>query len=313
MTQCLAAIDIGTNSVLLTIAARQDDGSLKTLAEKSQITRIGQGLGTRQTLLPEAMERNVRALAHYAGLCRDFEAEKILVVGTAALRKATNVGTFIAQVADECGLDIDVISGEREAALAFRAAAHDFGEACLALDIGGGSTEFIWRATAQQHITSCSLPIGSVVLDEQYCHSDPVSEDDFARLRDVVHTTIATAHAPRTGSGLVQVPIKPTPLVALAGTATTLAAMHLELEQYSHDEVHGMVLDTQDVSRLQNRLLPLSVADRKRVRGLEPDRADVILAGTVILSEAMHILGYQQVTISDRGVRWGLLYEAFAL
>ncbi len=298
----IAAIDIGTNSALLTIVEHRADHEMRTLCEEAEITRIGEGLGTAETFCEPAMDRTLALLRHYADRCREFHVERISAVGTAAFRRAHNSAEFVQRVERACGLRIQIISGQKEAQLSFHAAAHDFGDDLFVLDIGGGSTEFMWidGDAVQAH----SFPIGSVTLHEEFCHHDPISDDEYQTLQRHLQSSLAII-APRVRQ-------RPAQLVALAGSATTLAAMHLELAVYSHDQVHGTILTREQIDMLLHRLRYATLAERKQMRGLEPQRADVILSGALLLHETMRQFGFSQVTISDRGVRWGLIYEALA-
>lgn len=293
-----ASIDVGTNSVLLTIVERHADGTCTPIVEAAEITRIGEGLAAHGCFQAGAMERTASVLDRYAALCREHTVTRLVAVGTAAFRKAANASVFVDNVRNRCGLALEIISGEREAALSYHAAARDFGADCVVLDIGGGSTEFIWRTHDRLH--THSLPLGSVTLHEQLVRSDPISAADYAAVEHAIAEQMA------------QLPTQDDttrPLVALAGTATTLAAMHLRLATYSHDEVHGTVLQHADVVAVLEPLRHATMAVRQRMPGLEAARADVILPGTMILLAAMQRAHAAAVTISDRGVRWGLLYE----
>lgn len=297
----VAAIDIGTNSVLLTVAECAADGRITTLCEEAHITRIGEGLGTAEQFCEPAMQRTSCVLMRYAARCREFHADRVYVVGTAAFRRAKNSAEFVQRVETAGGLKIQIISGEKEAQLSFHAAAHDFGDDLFVLDIGGGSTEFMW--TAGDAVHAHSFPMGSVTLHEELCHSDPINAAEYTALESRIRSSLVVI-AP-------MIRQRPTTLVALAGTATTLAAMQLQLREYSHDQVHGTVLTAAQIGQLCATLRAATLAERKAMTGLEPQRADVILSGAVLLAETMQQFGYTAVTISDRGVRWGLLYDAF--
>lgn len=304
----IGVIDIGTNSVLLTVAERQDDATIKALFEAAHITRIGEGLGSQALFLPQAMERTLQVLKSYKKNCEEFTVDKIIVVGTAAFRRAHNARDFVADVENELGLSIEIITGQREAELSFKAAVHDFGTDVMVLDIGGGSTEYIWQR--EQEIKALSLPLGSVVMHEKYVHSDPISSEDYQFLEAQIMSELAQVYGSRWGGGQAALQQDvPQKLVALAGSATTLAAMKLDLATYSHDEVHGTRLSRDEVQSLVERLRVATIEERKRMNGLEPARADVILEGAIILLQTMELFGYEAVTISDRGVRWGLIYE----
>ena len=305
--QRIGVIDIGTNSVLLTIAEKRD-ASWQALTEEAHITRIGEGLGRNPAFLPEAMARTSEVLKRYQQSCTEASVDQIIAVGTAAFRRAHNAKDFVAQIETELGLTIEIISGEREAELSFLAAAKDFGEDLLVVDIGGGSTEYIWKQG--ETVKGISLPLGSVVMHERHVHSDPISVSDYVMLEAQILTELTQVYGSQWGGGGAALAGDvPEQLVALAGTATTLAAMKLDLETYSHAEVHGTKLRDKELLDLLKRLRDATVEERKQARGLEPARADVILEGTLILQQTMDLFGYDEVTISDRGVRWGLIYE----
>lgn len=299
----IGVIDIGTNSVLLTVARRAPDGGYTAVTEEAHITRIGEGLGHGQRFTDAAMARTAAVLGRYATICRDLGTDAVYAMGTAAFRKAENADVFVAQIAATYGLTIEIIPGTHEAELSYRAAAQDFGDEVLVLDIGGGSTEFIWRDAAGE-LQTHSLPIGSVVLEEQCVHSDPISDADYDQLlrrtRGLLQSVGRGAHA------------HPPRLIALAGTATTLGAMHLGLQQYSHAQVHGLELHITELITLHDRLRAATIAERRTMPGLEAARADVILSGTILLLETMRQWTYDRVTISDRGLRWGKIYECLA-
>lgn len=306
----IAAIDVGTNSVLLLIARPQPEGGIEVLTDEAHITRIGEGIGADNLFQPAAMDRTLAILAQYATQCREAGVERIIAVGTAAFRRVTNGQQFSDRVRRTCGIALDVISGTREATLSHHAAARDFGDDLLVCDVGGGSTEYIWCASRKSEITAISLPLGSVALQEKYCHSDPISPADYEMTRAAIvselHSHLGEQHGG--GAGLTAGRL-PGTLIALAGSATTLAAMHLQLREYNHWQVHGTILTAIDIEALVATLRARTLAERKQLPGLEPGRADVILPGAMILLETMQMLRYDRVTISDRGVRWGLVYE----
>ncbi len=312
--QRIASIDIGTNSVLLTIAEQATDGSLETVLEDARITRIGEGLGKQQVFLPHAMERTLQVLRDYADMCQQHRVDQIIAVGTAAFRRALNAKDFVRDVENELGLGIEIISGEREAQLSYAAAQRDFGDDILVIDIGGGSTEFIWNDSGSDgRVQAISLPIGSVVIHERYVHSDPINDEDFAQVQTYIMTELLNLQGSRWGGGAAAMKQEPPQkLVALAGSATTLAAMDLQLQTYSHAQVHGHVLKEATVAAIVAQLRTATVEERKQIAGIEPARADVILEGAILLHETMKLFGYDEVHISDRGVRWGLIYELCA-
>jgi exopolyphosphatase / guanosine-5'-triphosphate,3'-diphosphate pyrophosphatase len=305
-----ATIDVGTNSVLLLIGERQSDNSVRVLEDLARVTRLGEGVAASGVLAAAAAERTMAALREYRARCRELGVADVAAVGTAALRNATTAADFLDRARTELGLTIEVISSEREAQLTYRAASHDFGDEIVVVDIGGGSTEFIAQSRTSENAASelhlISLPIGCVSLTERLAAHDPVTTPELHVLRMAVHETLGSeldlhefAHP------------HDLKLVATAGTATTLAAMHLELAPYDPARVHGSCLKVTDLRDLMNAISEKTLEERRRMPGLLPERADVILAGAVLLHEVMSTLGYAEVTISDRGVKWGLFYEKF--
>lgn len=290
----IATIDIGTNSVLLLIVEKKQDHSLNILADEAIITRIGEGLGQANQFLSSGMERTLNCLKRYRILCDQHRVEKIIAVGTAAFRKAANAKEFVAQVKKECGFEVEVISGKREARLTWKAASTDFGGDIIVVDIGGGSTEII---LSEKQLVS--LPVGSVFLTENFCHSDPISEDDYQKICNTIEEQLNSLK-------LKNKNVKQ--LIATAGTATTLGAIQKKMMVYKHHEIHGLQLSLTEIKKILVELKSKTVAERKKIPGLEPLRADVILAGTLLLQKISEYFGFDVITISDRGVRWGLVY-----
>lgn len=290
-----AAIDIGTNSVLLTIAKPCTPTGCTAVYEGAEITRLGEGLAQTCSLKPRAMERTIDVIRRYIKICKRHEVGEIKIVGTAAMRKAENAGKLVQAVKSECGLEIEVVSGEREAELTFKAVEADFGKNVVVVDIGGGSTEFVMAGPAV-----LSIPLGCVMLHEEFIKSDPVNESDFNKISKVIHRYLAPLCSAKRASDT---------LVATAGTATTLAAIKLKLKKYNHSKVHGLELGIGDIENIIIDLKSRTIKERKKLLGLEPKRADVIFPGALILKAVMKELKFNEVTVSDRGVRWGIVYE----
>lgn len=306
-----ATIDIGTNSVLLLVGDTLPDGRIKIAADEARITRLGEGLTAREELSPAAIERTFAALKDYRGICEKHHVSAAAVVATEALRRATDSKEFLRKIKDELGFEIEVIPPEQEAWFTFHACAREFGSDLLVCDIGGGSTELIWGRPAGEgkaDAGSCqylTIPIGSVVLTEHFVKNDPITPDEFRELCTIIDQHLAQSlhslshrHADR--------------LVATAGTATTLAAVEKKMTSFDHSKIHGMVLEMLDVQVIIDELKSKSVSDRRKIPGIQKGREDVILAGAIILDRVMRRLGYDIVTVSDRGLRWGLFYERFA-
>lgn len=295
----VAAIDIGTNSVLLLIAEPRA-GELYPLLERATITRLGEGVDARRALAPEAVERTLACLADYAGELAAHGVTRIEAVGTSAMRDAAG-GAELAQAAERLlGVVPRVISGHEEAELTFRGALSGLamrGEVCV-FDVGGGSTEVI-VGRAQEPVSrrqATSLDIGSVRLFERHVSSDPPTPEEIARV--VGDIDAALEHAPKPAPGST--------LVGVAGTVTTLVAIELGLTAYDAGRVHGFSLSRARADALAERLARTTLAERLRIPGLEPKRADVIAVGAAIVRRVLAWSGCEALVASDRGVRWGL-------
>ncbi len=300
----VASIDIGTNTVLLLIAD-VNQGRINPLLDMETIVRLGEGVHKNGILLNEAMERGLQTLSQYLERCQAMEVREIFAVGTNALREAKNSEHFLKLVEEELDLSIEVISGEEEAQLSFLAVAKDLEETqkpILVVDIGGGSTEFILGEGGQirQWI---SLPLGSVRLTEQFLHSDPVQEEEWHRVERKILELLSN----------VPFSQEPFSMVAVGGTATTLASVEQGLEKFVAEKIHDFVLKKE---ALKNQILlyrSQTIEGRKKIPGLPVDRADVVLAGGAILYLAMEELKCPSVLISCHGVRYGLLYKKLKL
>lgn len=295
----VAAVDVGTNTALLTIA--DVDGEARAVEERAEIVRLGEGLDRSGRLADAAIARTLAVLDDYVARIAARKCDRVAAVATEAVRKADNGGAFVAAANERLarvGGALEVIDGEREARLSWRAVAASFPQLDgprTVVDIGGGSTELIVGARDIEAVVS--LPIGSVRLTERLVAHDPPSEDERARLAAAVDEALAAAPRPRGA------------LVGVAGTVTTLAAMAIRLEDYDGARVHGARLSRQTVLELAQMLGTTPLADKRRTPGLDPKRADVIYAGAVILARVMARAGADECIVSDRGIRWGLIDE----
>lgn len=303
----VATIDIGTNTVLLLVAERGADGVLRPVIERATITRLGQGVDRTRRLAPEAVERTCACLDEYARLVREGGAERVAVVGTSAMRDASGGEAVRACVRAALGVEARVVSGDEEARLTFRGAlsglALDGPSSAAVFDIGGGSTEVVLGDVAAPAATQIdfaeSFDVGSVRLTERHVAHDPPSREE----RDAIMQSArdAFARVPALPKGVVP--------VGVAGTMTTLAAVALSLEPYDGARVHGHVMDRGELSRVVDRLASADVEARRAVAGMEPKRADVIVAGAIVALALLEHWNAPSVRVSDRGVRWGLAEE----
>ncbi len=299
-----AAIDVGTNTVLLLVAERRG-AALVPLLERAEITRLGRGVDASGRLDPAAIQETVAVVSEYAAAARALGAAAPICVATSAARDASNGPEFFAAARRAAGLEPRVISGDEEARLVYLSAWRDFGGAgpLAVLDVGGGSTEFIvGEGPAPRAHTS--LQVGAVRLTERHVRNDPPAALELAAVRAAARQALRPLAGLAPGAGAR--------LVGVAGTVTTLAAVREALPVYDAERVHGAPLLRDEVEALVEQLARLTVAERAALPGMEPKRADVILAGAVVVAEAMELAGFDRLTVSDRGVRWGLLYDRLA-
>jgi exopolyphosphatase/guanosine-5'-triphosphate,3'-diphosphate pyrophosphatase len=278
------------------------EGKPRRIADMSRITRLGRGVDADGRLDPESAERTLDAIVEFSEKARALGAERIVAAATAALRDASDREDFITRVKQRTGVTLEIIGGDAEAELSYlstqKGLTLDADNKLLIVDIGGGSTELI-RAQPGQALAVISLQMGSVRLTERIVHHDPPQAGEIAGLRDAVSDVLRQAGWR----------YRPDSMVGIAGTVTTLCAIELGLMQYSPDSVHGQPMAKSAITRLIGVLGSLPLEQRKKLPGMEPGRADVLLAGAVILERIMDHFNCEQVIVSDQGVRWGLIWR----
>ena len=296
----LATIDIGTNTTLLLVAEANDD-DVCVLAERAEITRLGRGIGADGGLGRPGIERTLAVLTDYVSVARAHGAT-IHAIGTEGLRRAPNAREFLEPAAQILGATVEVIDGDREAELSFLAARRSFPAetqaTAVVLDIGGGSTEIIVARAGHVDFRR-SLPMGSVRLTEKHIRNDPAAAAEVAAITSEIVQQLASVPFPR----------GPLTLIGTAGTVTTLAAMSRGLTSYDPTRVHGHRLTRTALEHQIDRLRTSTQAARETMAGLDPKRADVILAGACILATIAQTAQANEILVSDRGIRWGLLFE----
>lgn len=296
----LAAVDIGTNSVLLLIVEHRD-GGLHRLHETFIITRLGQGVDRSGRLAPEAVARTLEALGRFAVTMEEYGVSRRAAVGTAVLRDAGS-GEAREAMEEVLGCTLEVISGRREAELVAAGVRGDLGAleaGTLLFDVGGGSTELV-LAGEDGDLELVSLELGSVRMTERFGLTDPPGAEELLALR---------AAARRQLDALPTPPWRARRLVGLAGTVTTLATLQLELERYDSERVNGLRLSRMQIEDRLADLASIPLSQRQQVAGLSAGRADIIVAGVCIVAEIMARFNVDELQVSDRGVRWGLLWE----
>lgn len=309
----VAAIDIGTNSIRLIIAEAAPDGTYRVLDDEKDLARLGVGLEKTGALDPRAMEQAALAIARMESIARGYGARVIRAVATHAVRDASNGGEFTRLVRDWSGIDIEIISGQEEARLAFEsvAAAFDLSSIRAAVvDVGGGSSEIALCSSGVVEAVY-TLPLGAVRLTERYGGADAVASRRFGKLQRDLERTLDRA--------IADLPFKPDLVIATGGTANALGnfALHREREALdaagrAHDApppgaVQGYELKRPDLRRLMEALRELRNADRKAIPAISTERADIIVAGASVLRAIVRRLGAKRVRIHDGGIRDGLI------
>jgi exopolyphosphatase/guanosine-5'-triphosphate,3'-diphosphate pyrophosphatase len=288
----VAAIDVGTNTVRLLVVDGDD-----VVERVQRITRLGKGVDSSGKLQSDSMSRTLEAVVSYVGRARELGAERIRIAGTSALRDAANRDEFASGVREATGLELEILDGRTEGRCAYVGATSWVGPGSYVVcDIGGGSTELI---TAADEV---SVDVGSVRVRERFFASDPPMGAEIDAARNFVSDAITGGARSITLTG-------DEALVGVAGTITTLAALVLGLQTYESARVHGSRLTRSDVNEWSRRLLALPAEEIRRLGPVEPGRADIIGAGSLILSVVMDVLGYDELLVSERDILDGLAAE----
>lgn len=298
----IAVFDIGTNSILLLVAGKRQDGTVRVLFEAMETPRLGAGLQAAGRIGAGAVKRTIQSLKLLKKRARQYRPEKTFAIGTNVFRQAKNRKAVVRQIAEHTGIEIQVISGKSEAALAYAGALSGLkggkGNAVV-LDIGGGSTELALRTSGKFWLRS--LPIGAVRLTEKFGKVSRPLNKLLEQYRKSIQTILARLRLPGNRATLV----------GTGGTLTTLGALARGLRKYDGREVHGVKLSRRAVDQWLKKLSSRSLSERRRLLSFEPARADIIVAGVAILSAIMHHFDFAKVVVSDHGLRWGVAREFF--
>ena len=296
-----ASIDLGTNTCLLLIAEVESRCVNKVLGDYARIIRLGEGVDKTRYLQPEAIERTLKCLDEYRKIISTagILPGDVICVATSQARDAENGSEFFARVEADLGFVFRVVSGKDEARLSFKGSLLPNMEASnhAVVDIGGGSTEFV---TVNGGL---SIDLGSVRFTERYLRSDPITDEEFSiclkeidnKLEELVDWRSATPSDMQ--------------MLAVAGTATTLASWYLRLREFDAAKVEKVQLTSVDLHRMVEELKRMTVGERRDQVGIEPKRADVLLAGAMIMWRIMEKLKFQNCNISSRGLRYGVLMD----
>ncbi len=310
----VAAVDIGTNSVKMTVATGSALSPLRILADRTVITRLGKKVDADGRLTDEAIERTLTALGDFAREAQSLGATRLEAVGTSALRDAANGKEFVARAEATLGGNVEVISGDREAALIYTAARRDRdlplptdpNTTLATTDIGGGSTEVV-LGRGEAVLYRESLQLGAVRLTERALSTDPPTAMELDHAAAIADDILSAVPAASLSERII--------LVASGGTAANLAAMELSIGRAADappltlEDVHATRLT---IAQIEARIADLAakpLSERRNTPGLEADRADVIVAGAIIQARALRHLGTDTMIVSLRGLRYGLLYE----
>ena len=298
-----AVIDVGTNSVKFHMGERREDGSWVTIVDRAEVTRLGEGIAETGDIAPAAITRTLEAIAGMADEAHSNRAAALVAVGTMGMRSARNSADFITRVQERCGVTIEVIPGEDEARLAYLAAKAGLGlaeEHVIVFDTGGGSTQFTFGHGTEVD-EQFSLDIGAVRLTAELGLGGPITRGQL----DEALAAIAGQFDRLDG-----VP-SPDALVGMGGAITNMTAVMLGLAPYDPNVVQGAVLRRAAVDRQIELYRAYDVEARRQIVGLQPKRADVILAGACVVRTVMDKLGRDDLAVSDRGLRHGVLIERF--
>lgn len=300
----VAVVDIGTNSTRLLIAdvtREGSEGALEELVRRSQVTRLGEGVDATGSLNERAVERTAAVLAEYRAAIDEHGCDANLAVLTSAVRDASNGPRFTACVREQFHLDARTLSGDEEAQLTFLGAIssrHEhLDEPTVVIDIGGGSTELV-VGTGHEAGFHVSLQTGVVRMSERHIHSDPPAPGELRQLAADTRAVFANGLPAGERTGVTQG-------IAVAGTATSSAAIAQELDPYDPDRVNGYRMPLAGIELLLARLADMNEEQRRRVRGLHPDRAPTIVAGMILLSEALRVFDLDEIEVSEHDILHG--------
>lgn len=299
----VAAIDIGTNSTRLLIAETDGVSVTREITRQATITRLGQGVSDTRTLQKDRVSNTLSVIRDYYKKAQNAKVDRVVAVATSAMREAQNADIFLEEAQKFLNFMPSIISGDKEASLGYAGALSDprireMGSAFLVIDIGGGSTEIVFGDNTGAS-TLKSFPLGSVRLFEAFFESDPPPSRDIGTLQLHVRRVLESVLDASFGNQVIP--------IAVGGTACTLAAVTLALETYDAEKVHLCQLTDDKVLELLDKFASLPLTQREKIAGIEPGRADVIIAGTALLSEIMDYFGLGHVTISERDLLDGMI------
>ena len=304
----VASIDVGTNTVRLLILEKEPDGDLREIAQERAITRLGEGMDTEKRLLDHRMDGTISVLAEFRKKCQKFEPLTIRAVATSAVREAGNQREFVSRAREEAGIEIEVIPWEKEAGLMIAGVLWKLPGAekrILAFDIGGGSTEFM-LVRDREIVSAAGTFLGTVRLTEKFISHHPIEENEYDTLAAYLCRELKSIK-----EKLSDFP--PETLVGTAGTVTTLAAIDGDVYPYDPEKIHGRTLTRARVEEILENLKRKSLDERLAMKTMEKGREDLIIVGGALTLEIMRTFGCDLLTISEYGLREGIILDAVNL
>ena len=300
----IGTIDIGTNSMRL-LTAQYKNGKIIDRKKYVNTTRIGQGVDSNGYISKEAIDRNIQALKEFKGICDEYKCDYICCMGTSALRDSKNSKEFVELAKKEANVDVEIITGDRESNLGFLGVLEGLesgnSEEILVIDIGGGSTEFI--VGDKDGVAFCkSENVGALRLTEKFFENEIVSDEELKATISFINQTI---------QGTIDI-VKSRnvkKLVGIGGTVTSVSAINQKLEVYSMEKVHNSKICKKELDEILQMLKNMTLEDKKRLKGLQPKRADIITAGVVILDIIMEKLEINEIIVSEYDNLEGLMCQ----
>ena len=306
-----ASIDTGSNTLRLLIANIGEGKNIKDIYYERRVTRLGSGIDKRKIIDKDNFELSINAFKDFSNVISKFNVIKTIAFGTSALREALNAEEFIKEVYEETGIMIRVISGEKEAELTLKGIILSFPthvieeQSVLIADIGGGSTEFIFLKN-KEPIFMDSLPLGVIKLVNRFLKSDPIKKEELEALINEIDKYIFDLKGKTKaifGDEFL--------FVGTAGTFSTIASVDLMLEEYKRDKIHLHTIPYGRLEEINDGLISLTIDERKKLKGLEPERADLIVPGMVLTLRIMKLFDIKELMISDYGILEGALLELY--
>jgi len=294
-----SVIDIGTNSILYLTVEKKNRNRLYPVSQKLYNVRLGKGVEKNRYIENGVVDRCIEVLKELKKTAQNQKADKLIVVGTEVFRKAENKKTIINKIRNKTGLNVHVLSEKEEAEASYAGAVkgNNIKEKCCVVDVGGGSSEIICGHKSEAE-TFISIPAGAVGLTEECIQSDPPGTQEISNLENRIEIELQK-------HSFLRLP-KSNRLIGVGGTITTAAAVYFNLKQYDSEKIQGKELSISDIDSVLKRLCQVTLLKRKKILRFDPERADIIIAGMIIVKMIMKKGEYSSIVVSDFGLRYGL-------